>query len=57
LQVGVPLPVFDNSRGNIIAAEAALVRACSEYERARNDLFTSLADIFARYETNRQTAQ
>jgi len=57
LQVGVPLPIFDNNRGNIIAAEAALVRACSEYERARNDLFTNLADTFARYETNRQTAQ
>jgi cobalt-zinc-cadmium efflux system outer membrane protein len=57
LQVGVPLPVFDNNRGNIIAAEAALVRACSEYERARNDLFTNLADTFARYDTNRQTAQ
>jgi cobalt-zinc-cadmium efflux system outer membrane protein len=57
LQVGVPLPVFDNNRGNIIAAEAALVRACSEYERARNDLLTNLADTFARYETNRQTAE
>ena len=57
LQVGVPLPIFDNNRGNIIAAEAALVRACSEYERARNDLFTNLADTFARYETNRQTAE
>ena len=57
LQVGVSLPIWDNNRGNIIAAEAALVRACSEYERARNDLFTNLADTFARYETNRQTAQ
>ena len=57
LQVGVPLPIFDNNRGNIIAAEAALVRASSEYERARNDLFTNLADTFARYETNRQTAE
>ncbi len=57
LQIGVPLPIFDNNRGNIIAAEAALVRACSEYERARNDLFTNLADTFARYETNRQTAE
>jgi cobalt-zinc-cadmium efflux system outer membrane protein len=57
LQVGVPVPIWDNNRGNIIAAEAALIRACSEYERARNDLFTNLADIFARYETNRQTAE
>ncbi len=57
LQVGVPLPIVDNNRGNSIAAEAALVRARCEYERARNDLFTNLADTFARYETNRQTAQ
>jgi cobalt-zinc-cadmium efflux system outer membrane protein len=57
LQFGVPLPVFDTNRGNIIAAEAALVRACSEYERARNDLLTNLADTFAQYETNRQTAE
>ena len=57
LQVGVPLPVFDHNRGNIIAAEAALVRACAEYERARNDLFTTLADTFSRYETNRQTTE
>ena len=57
LQIGVPLPVFDTNRGNIMAAEAALVRASSEYERARNDLLTNLADTFARYETNRQTAE
>ncbi len=57
LQVGVPVPIFDTNRGNIIAAEAALVRACSEYERARNDLFTTLADTFSRYDTNRQTAE
>ena len=57
LQVGVPLPIVNNNRGNSIAAEAALVRARCEYERARNDLFTNLADTFARYETNRQTAQ
>ena len=57
LQVGVPIPIFDTNRGNIIAAEAALVRACSEYERARNDLFISLADTFSRYDTNRQTAE
>ena len=34
-----------------------MIRASSEYERARNDLFTNLADVFSRYETNRQTAE
>ncbi len=59
LQIGVPLPIWDNNHGNIIAAEGALVRAQHRriYERGHNDLFTSLADTYARYETNRQTAQ
>ena len=52
VQMGIPLPIFDNNRGNIIAAEAALVRAGSEYDRARNSLLSSLADTFARYQTS-----
>jgi cobalt-zinc-cadmium efflux system outer membrane protein len=55
LQIGVPVPIFDTNRGNIISAEAALVRASSEYERARNELLSSLADTFARYQTNNAT--
>ena len=55
LQVGVPLPIFDNNRGNILAADAALARACSEYDRARNELLGDLADIYARYQTNRES--
>jgi cobalt-zinc-cadmium efflux system outer membrane protein len=55
VQMGVPLPIFDTNRGNIIAAEAAMVRASSEYDRARNSLMTSLADTFARYQTSSTT--
>ena len=55
IQAGVPLPIFDNNRGNIIAADAALARACSEYDRARNELLGNLADIFARYQTSRES--
>jgi hypothetical protein len=33
------------------------VRAASEYDRVRNELFSSLADAFARYQTNRTTLQ
>ncbi len=55
VQMGVPLPIFDTNRGNIISAEAALVRASSEYDRARNSLMTSLADTFARYQTSSTT--
>ena len=55
LQIGVPVPIFDTNRGNILSAEAALVRASSEFERARNDLLSSLADTFARYQTSSAT--
>ena len=55
VQMGVPLPIFDTNRGNIISAEAAMVRASSEYDRARNSLMTSLADTFARYQTSSTT--
>ena len=57
LQIGAPIPIFDQNRGNILSADAALVRASSEYERARNDLLSSLADTFARYQTNSATLQ
>ena len=55
MNVGAPLPLFDRNRGNIMSAEAALLRATREYERARNDLFATLADVFARYQTSGQT--
>ena len=42
LQIGVPLPVFDNNRGNIIAAEAALVRRRKRI-RARPETISSPA--------------
>ena len=57
VQAGIPLPVFDRNRGNIMTAEAGLVRARHEYDRARNELLASLADVFARYQTNTITSQ
>jgi cobalt-zinc-cadmium efflux system outer membrane protein len=56
VQLGAPLPFWDKNRGNIIAAEAGLVRAGFEYDRARNALLSTLADAYNRYETNRLTA-
>ena len=55
VNAGVPLPIFDNNRGNILAAEAALARASGEYDAARNDLLASLADAYARCQTTRET--
>ena len=57
VQAGIPLPVFDRNRGNIMAAEAGLVRARHEYDRARNELLASLAGVFARYQTSTITSQ
>jgi outer membrane protein, heavy metal efflux system len=51
VQIGAPLPIFDRKRGDILTAEAGLVRARHEWDRARNDLTANLADAFARYQT------
>ena len=31
LHAGIPIPLFDRNRGNIMSADAALLRACQEY--------------------------
>ncbi|MGE5191250.1 MAG: TolC family protein [Deltaproteobacteria bacterium] len=53
MQLGVPLPIFDRNKGNILAARASLVRATQEVTRVENDLRTRLADAFERFETSR----
>jgi cobalt-zinc-cadmium efflux system outer membrane protein len=53
LHAGVPIPLFDHNRGNILSADAALTRASQEYNRTRNELATSLADAFASYQSQR----
>ena len=53
LHAGVPIPLFDRNRGNIMSADAALTRASQEYNRTRNELASSLADAFARYQSQR----
>ena len=53
LHAGIPIPLFDRNRGNIMSADAALMRASEEYNRTRNELATSLADAFARYQSQR----
>jgi cobalt-zinc-cadmium efflux system outer membrane protein len=53
LHAGIPIPLFDRNRGNIMSADAALMRASQEYNRTRNELAASLADAFARYQSQR----
>ncbi len=53
LQFGLPMPIFDKNKGNILTAQASLVRATLEIPRVENDLRSRLADAFKRFETNR----
>jgi cobalt-zinc-cadmium efflux system outer membrane protein len=53
VQMGVPLPVWDQNKGNIIQAQGALLRGVEEAHRVRDDLTNHLATAFEQYENNR----
>src|SRR5262249_9981261 len=53
IQMGVPVPVWDNNRGNIMQAQGNLLRANEEAHRVRSDLTSRLAVAFEQYENNR----
>ena len=50
--VGVPIPIWDQNKGNIRSAEAALVRALEEPHRVELNLTNSLATAYANYKNN-----
>jgi cobalt-zinc-cadmium efflux system outer membrane protein len=50
--VGAPIPIWDQNRGNIFAAEAALARALEEPHRVEMALTTNLATAYTNYQTN-----
>jgi cobalt-zinc-cadmium efflux system outer membrane protein len=52
LALGVPLPVWDQNKGNIIAAQAALVRASEESHRVQVTLTNGLALAYEGYRNN-----
>jgi cobalt-zinc-cadmium efflux system outer membrane protein len=52
VQVGLPLPVWDQNRGNVIAAEGALVRASEESHRVELNLTNTLATAYLAYKNN-----
>lgn len=52
VKLGATVPLFDRNVGAIRAAQGDLARARQEYDRVRNELVASLADAFARYQTN-----
>ncbi|MGH9678221.1 MAG: TolC family protein, partial [Candidatus Acidiferrum sp.] len=52
VQVGVQIPVWDQNKGQIIAAQAALERAMEEPHRVETNLTNNLATSFLNYKNN-----
>jgi cobalt-zinc-cadmium efflux system outer membrane protein len=57
LQVGAPLPIWDQNKGNVMAAEAALVRAIQEPKRVELNLVNGVAGAYASYRTALEAVQ
>lgn len=56
-QVGVPLPIWNRNRGNILSAQGDLGQAAQQLARAQVELTEQLANTFSQYETNRYQVQ
>jgi cobalt-zinc-cadmium efflux system outer membrane protein len=52
VQVTVPIPVFDQNKGNILAAEGTLLRASEEPHRVETMLTNNLANAYTNYRNN-----
>jgi cobalt-zinc-cadmium efflux system outer membrane protein len=52
--IGFPLPIWDHNKGNIMSAEAALIRATEESHRVEMNLTETLSTNFNNYKTNLQ---
>ncbi|HEV3006306.1 MAG TPA: TolC family protein, partial [Pirellulales bacterium] len=52
LAIGFPLPVWDQNRGNIMSAQAALIRAEEESHRVEVSLTYSLGQAYTNYQNN-----
>jgi cobalt-zinc-cadmium efflux system outer membrane protein len=52
VSIGVPLPIWDQNKGNIKSAEAALVRATEEPHRVAESLTNTLAIAYTGYKNN-----
>jgi cobalt-zinc-cadmium efflux system outer membrane protein len=51
-QTVFPIPIWDQNKGNIKSAQAALIRAVEETHRVENALTTTLAANYANYRNN-----
>jgi cobalt-zinc-cadmium efflux system outer membrane protein len=52
LALGLPLPIWNQNKGNIIAAQAALIRAAKETHRVEVTLTNNLALAYENYRNN-----
>jgi cobalt-zinc-cadmium efflux system outer membrane protein len=57
VQLGVPLPIFDRNRGNILSAQGNITKTTEQIRRTAYDFTGQLADAFERFETNRINLQ
>lgn len=57
VQVGVPIPIWDQNRGNIIAAQGTLIRAQEEPHRVELNLNNNLANAYTNYRTNLEAVE
>ncbi len=57
VQVGAPIPVFDDNRGNIRSAQAELATACNDVKRIELSLLDRLAAAYRRYSNARQQVE
>src|SRR5262249_5275305 len=57
VNASVPIPLWDQNKGNIRQAQGNLLRATEEEHRVREDLASRVAEAFERYESNRRLAQ
>lgn len=52
VQLAIPVPIWDQNKGPIIAAQAALVRALEEPHRVETSLTNNFATAFLSYKSN-----
>lgn len=57
VQVSAPVPVFNRNQGNITSAHAELVRSRQDLTDTNNNLMSTLAETFNRYETSRTISE
>jgi cobalt-zinc-cadmium efflux system outer membrane protein len=54
LQIGLPIPIHNDNRGNVIDADAEIIRAAREVDRLQLSLQSRLANVFRDYQLGRQ---